>query len=71
MSTDEHDGAPKMGRPPLPKGEAKGSTFSLRLKPGERSIIDAAAKRAGFESASEWARRALMAMAADLLADES
>ena len=48
-----------MGRPRLPKGAVKASTFSLRLMPAEREAVDRAALAAGV-SASEWARRVLL-----------
>lgn len=53
---------PRMGRPPKPKGEARGSLLSLRLTPVERAAIDLAAELAG-QSASEWARILLIAAA--------
>jgi len=52
----------KMGRPPLSPDGSKAATFSMRLLPGERSAVDAAARRAGL-GASEWARRVLVAAA--------
>lgn len=52
----------RIGRPPLPEGEAKARMFCLRLSPDERAAIDVAAGTAG-ESASEWARRVLLAAA--------
>ncbi|MBI2516927.1 MAG: hypothetical protein HYV95_08425 [Opitutae bacterium] len=51
----------KMGRPKLPKGEAKG-VFSLRLSSEEREAIDAAAKRAE-KKPTEWARNAIITAA--------
>ena len=53
---------PRMGRPPLPKGEAKGSLLSVRFSVDERRALDQAAERNG-ERLSEWARRALLAAA--------
>jgi hypothetical protein len=49
----------KMGRPKLPKGEAK-KVFSLRFSKPERERIKAAAKRAG-EPVTKWARETLLA----------
>jgi hypothetical protein len=51
-----------MGRPPLPKGEAKGSLLSVRFSEDERQALDHAAKRIG-ERLSEWARRVLLSAA--------
>jgi predicted HicB family RNase H-like nuclease len=48
----------KMGRPKLPKGEAK-KIFSLRLSKHERDAIQEAAKKAG-EKVTKWARKALL-----------
>lgn len=48
-----------MGRPPKAPGDAKASTFSVRLRADERAAIEAAAERAGVW-ASEWARRVLL-----------
>jgi len=52
----------RAGRPPKPEGEAKASTFSVRLTTEERARIDAAAERAGL-TPSEWARQVLLANA--------
>lgn len=52
----------RLGRPPLPEGEAKAKTFCLRLTAEERGAINAAAKRAGLRP-SEWTRAALAAAA--------
>jgi len=49
----------RMGRPPKAPGDAKASTFSVRLRADERAMIEAAAERAGVK-ASEWARRVLL-----------
>ena len=54
--------AVRMGRPRKAPGDAKASTFSVRLTADERAMIEAAAERAGMK-ASEWARRALLAAA--------
>ncbi len=48
----------KMGRPKLPKDEAK-KIFSLRLSKHERDKIKDAAKRDG-EKLTKWARKALL-----------
>ncbi len=50
-----------MGRPKLPKDEAK-KTFSLRLSKHERDKIKSVAKRAN-EPLTKWAREALLATA--------
>lgn len=52
-------GKPKLGRPPLPKGETKATIFSIRLSPEERAAIEAKATADGLK-ASEWARRILL-----------
>jgi len=51
----------KLGRPKLPKGEAK-KIFSLRLSKPERDKIKQAAKLAG-APVTKWARKALLAAA--------
>jgi predicted HicB family RNase H-like nuclease len=48
----------KIGRPKLPKGEAK-KVFSLRFSKPEREQIKHAAKKAG-EPVTKWAREALL-----------
>jgi hypothetical protein len=50
---------PRMGRPPLPEGAAKGVVFTLRLSETEREAVEAAAQRAGMP-ARKWARLALL-----------
>jgi hypothetical protein len=50
---------PRIGRPPLAPGEAKGTIFSVRLTPEERAVVESAAERAG-EKASAWARHVLL-----------
>ncbi len=52
--------AKKMGRPPKPKGEARGEVLTLRLTPAERKAAEVAAKREGLPL-SEWARAAIVA----------
>jgi hypothetical protein len=51
----------KMGRPPLPRGEAR-SVFSVRFSDGERAVVESAAKREG-EPVTQWARKTLLAAA--------
>jgi|SRR5665213_512839 len=48
----------KVGRPKLPKGEAKGKLVALRLKGDDLKRVEAAAKSTN-ESVSEWMRRSL------------
>ncbi len=61
----------KIGRPPLPKGQAKGALLSVRFSDAERITLDEAAQAAG-ERLSEWARRALLkAAAARIVASEA
>jgi predicted HicB family RNase H-like nuclease len=50
----------KVGRPKLPKGEAKGKIVALRFDPDYLKRIDIAAK-AGKQSRSEWIRSTLNA----------
>ena len=50
----------KVGRPKMPKGEAKGKIVALRFDPDYLKRIDAAAK-AGKQSRSEWIRSTLSA----------
>ncbi len=52
------------GRPRMNPGEARTSTFSVRLTPDERAAVAKAAERAGGIDASEWARRVIVAAAA-------
>jgi hypothetical protein len=49
----------RMGRPPLPKGEAKSVVLALRLTVSESRMVQAAAKQAGL-APSQWARLALV-----------
>ena len=51
--------ARKPGRPRLDPSAPKEAVMTIRLSKEERLAIEAAAKRAGGQSASEWARRAL------------
>jgi predicted HicB family RNase H-like nuclease len=48
----------KVGRPKLPKGEAKGSVVGLRFNPEYRKRVEAAAN-ANKMSVSEWIRGAI------------
>ena len=50
----------KVGRPKLPKGEAKGKLVAIRLDPEELKRIDKVAK-AEKKTRSEWMRSALFA----------
>jgi predicted HicB family RNase H-like nuclease len=50
----------KVGRPPFPKGKARGLIIALRLQPEERAAFDKAAKRRGL-SLSDWIRKMLKA----------
>ena len=45
----------RVGRPPLPRGQAKDAVLSLRLTPEELARVEHAANRAG-QTASDWAR---------------
>ncbi len=50
----------KVGRPKLPKGEAKGSTVQVRFTPDDTKAIEAAAK-AKNQTVSEWVRSTIHA----------
>ena len=50
---------PKMGRPKLPKGEAKGVLIGARFSADEAKTVDQAAKRVG-KVRSEWVRSTLL-----------
>jgi uncharacterized protein (DUF1778 family) len=50
----------KVGRPKLPKGEAKGKIVAMRFDPEELKRLDAAAK-ASKKSRSDWMRSTLFA----------
>lgn len=54
---------PKMGRPPMPKGTAKGVLFAVRVAQVEADRIAQAIKRSGIPK-PEWARQALLKAAA-------
>ncbi len=49
----------KMGRPTLPKGEAKGEVFSVRVAANKASKIYQAIKKSGLKK-PDWARNALI-----------
>jgi predicted HicB family RNase H-like nuclease len=49
---------PKLGRPPLPKGELREKITPIRLQENERAIFERAAQKAGL-SLSEWIRQSL------------
>jgi uncharacterized protein (DUF1778 family) len=49
----------KMGRPKLPKGEAKSELIRARVTPSEYKSFENAAKSAG-KDISEWARKTLI-----------
>ena len=51
---------PKVGRPPLPKGNAKAVMLRVRITPDERTAIEKLAKAKG-QTASEWIRSTLNA----------
>lgn len=51
---------PKMGRPKLPKGEAKSVILKSRVTPAEQKEIERAAKETGI---SEWVRRVVLSAA--------
>ncbi len=57
-----HRVAPRLGRPPLPDGEARSVVFTLRLTDSERDAIVSAAARAG-TPATRWARETILASA--------
>ena len=52
----------KPGRPPLPKGQAKGGIVRVRLTADAQKRVEAAAK-AKKQSVSEWIRNTLEAVA--------
>ncbi len=51
-----------MGRPKLPKDEARSIVFQIRISPKEQRRFKAAARKAGKEP-TEWARNALLSVA--------
>ena len=50
----------KVGRPKLPKGQAKGTIVPVRFSPEDRKRVEAAAK-AKKQTISEWIRSTLYA----------
>jgi len=50
----------KVGRPVLPKGEAKAKIMPVRLSPDDRKRIEKAAKDSK-QTVSQWVRSTLMA----------
>jgi len=52
----------KMGRPKLPKGQAKGVLIGARFSPPEAKIVAAAARRSK-QVKSEWVRQSLISAA--------
>jgi uncharacterized protein (DUF1778 family) len=50
----------KAGRPPLPRGQAKGRIVPVRFKPDDLKLIEASAK-ANKQTVSEWIRSTLNA----------
>jgi hypothetical protein len=53
---------PKMGRPPLPEGKAKGVLIGARFSPDEAKHVHNAVKRAK-QVKSEWVRKTLLSAA--------
>ncbi len=49
---------PKVGRPKLPKGEAKGVVLQSRVQPNEKAAYQKAAKSEGVDL-STWVRQTL------------
>ena len=52
------DKAKKVGRPKLPKGEAKGVVLQSRVQPSEKAAYQKAAKSSGVDL-STWVRETL------------
>jgi predicted HicB family RNase H-like nuclease len=48
----------KVGRPKLPKGEARGKMTQFRLQPEEKKMFEAEAKKQGL-TLSDWMRETL------------
>jgi len=53
------------GRPKMVNGEKRDCIFSIRLSVGELAVIKGAAEKDGVDSASDWARDALLATIED------
>jgi uncharacterized protein (DUF1778 family) len=51
--------AKKRGRPPLPKGHAKGSYIPIRVKDEDRKLFEKAAKASEHKTLSGWIRHTL------------
>ena len=51
-----------MGRPKLPKGEAKGEVYGARLSPDDAKTVKGAIQRSSLDK-SEWIRKALLSAA--------
>lgn len=49
----------RMGRPPLPDGDARVPAFTVRLSEKERAEVYAAAEKAG-KPVTQWARETLV-----------
>jgi len=54
----------KVGRPKLPKGQAKATPIQVRLNPDDRRKVERAAK-AKEQTLSEWIREAMVAALED------
>jgi len=54
-----------MGRPKLPKDNARSIVFQVRISPKEQRRIKAAACKSG-KGPTEWARDALLSLAPEL-----
>ena len=50
---------PRMGRPPLPEGQARTIGFTVRITEAEQEVLATAAARAG-KPVAKWARAALI-----------
>jgi hypothetical protein len=50
---------PKMGRPKLPKNQAKGVLYAVRVSPADATRIEDAITRSGLPK-PEWHRKALL-----------
>ncbi len=57
------DKKPKVGRPKLAKGEARGKMTQFRLQPDEKKMLEAEAKNQGL-TLSDWIRQTLKAATA-------
>ena len=56
----------KMGRPKLPKGEAKGKIVPVRLNNEELKLFTKAANASEHKTLSSWIRQSLWAAASEL-----